>query len=243
MQLLRSLLFTAFFFGGTLAFAVLVLVCAPFSGGHPYWIVPVWARAQLGALERLCGLGYAVEGQENIPPDNHIAMWKHSSAFEAVAQGLLIPPQAWVLKRELMWIPLFGWAVHVMRPIAINRKAGHSAVNQVVFQGKQRLADGLWISMFPEGTRTAPGETRRYGISGALLASQTGKWIVPVAHDAGDYWSRRALLKKPGTIRVVIGPPITNTLGRDPQDINAEVQAWIEAKVAEIRAPRLGQGV
>jgi 1-acyl-sn-glycerol-3-phosphate acyltransferase len=105
-----------------------------------------------------------------------------------------------------------------------------------VAQGKQRLADGLWISIFPEGTRTAPGQTRRYGISGALLASQTGKWIVPVAHDAGDYWPRRALLKKPGTIRVVVGPPIANTLGRDPQDINAQVQAWVETKVAEIRA-------
>jgi 1-acyl-sn-glycerol-3-phosphate acyltransferase len=236
MQLLRSLLFTTFFFAGTLAFAAVVIACAPFSRWHPWWIVPIWARAQLGALKLLCGLGYVVEGAENIPPGNHIAMWKHSSAFEAVAQGLVIPPQAWVLKRELMWVPLLGWAVHFMRPIAIDRKAGGSAVSQVVAQGKQRLADGLWISIFPEGTRTAPGQTRRYGISGALLASQTGKWIVPVAHDAGDYWPRRALLKKPGTIRVVVGPPIANTLGRDPQDINAQVQAWVETKVAEIRA-------
>ena len=238
MQLLRSFIFTTFFFVGTLAFAVLVLLCAPFSNGHPYWIVPIWARTQLRALKVLCGLDYVVEGQENIPPGNHIAMWKHSSAFEAVAQALVIPRQAWVLKRELMWVPLLGWAVHCMRPIAINRKAGHSAVSLVVSQGKQRLADGLWISMFPEGTRTAPGQTRRYGISGALLASQTGKWIVPVAHDAGDYWPRRAFLKKPGTIRVVVGPAITNTLGRDPEAINVEVQAWIEAKVAALRAGR-----
>lgn len=235
MQSLRSLVFTAFFFAGTLAFAVFVLLCAPFSNWHPWWIVPVWARVQLGALRRLCGLGYVVEGRENLPAGNHIAMWKHSSAFEAIAQGLVIPRQAWVLKRELMWVPLLGWAVGCMRPIAIDRKAGRSAVDQVLAQGKERLAAGLWISMFPEGTRTPPGETRRYGISGALLASQTGKWIVPVAHDAGDYWPRRALLKKPGTIRIVIGPPVTNTLGRDPHDINAEVQAWIEAKVAEIR--------
>ena len=117
-----------------------------------------------------------------------------------------------------MWIPLVGWGTAVMRPIAINRSAGHRAVNQVVEQGRKRLAEGLWILLFPEGTRVLPGQTRKYGLSGALLASQTGAMLVPVAHNAGDYWPRRGLLKRPGTIRVVIGPAI-ESLGRDPREL------------------------
>jgi 1-acyl-sn-glycerol-3-phosphate acyltransferase len=122
-----------------------------------------------------------------------------------------------------------------MRPIAINRSAGHRAVNQVVEQGRKRLAEGLWILLFPEGTRVLPGQTRKYGLSGALLASQTGAKLVPVAHNAGDYWPRRGLLKRPGTIRVVIGPPI-EALGRDPRELNHQAQEWVEAKMREISA-------
>ena len=108
-------------------------------------------------------------------------------------------------------------------------------VNQVLEQGKQRLAEGLWILLFPEGTRVMPGRTRKYGLSGALLASQTGAKLVPVAHNAGDYWARRGLLKKPGTVRVVIGPPIEGR-GRDPRALNDQAQAWVEGKMAEISA-------
>ena len=112
--------------------------------------------------------------------------------------GRVFPPQSWVLKRELMWIPLVGWAVRCLKPIAINRKAGATAVNQVVEQGKQRLREGLWILIFPEGTRVAVGEKRKYGVSGALLASRAGCKIVPVAHNAGYFWPRRGWVKKPG---------------------------------------------
>jgi 1-acyl-sn-glycerol-3-phosphate acyltransferase len=106
-------------------------------------------------------------------------------------------------------------------------------VSQVIEQGAQRLQEGDWVVMFPEGTRMPAGQTRRYGVSGALLASQTGKLIIPVAHNAGYFWPRRGLLKKPGTVRVVIGPPITAT-GRDPRDINAEAQAWIESQLSRM---------
>jgi 1-acyl-sn-glycerol-3-phosphate acyltransferase len=122
-----------------------------------------------------------------------------------------------------------------MRPIAIDRGAGHAAVNQVVQQGKQRLAAGMWVLVFPEGTRVAPGETKKYGISGALLAAATGRKIVPVAHDAGRYWRRRGLLKRRGTIRVVIGPPI-DTTGLDARAINEATRAWIDGKVAELES-------
>jgi 1-acyl-sn-glycerol-3-phosphate acyltransferase len=136
----------------------------------------------------------------------------------------------WVLKRELLWIPVVGWGIRLLHAIAIDRGAGHTAVNQVVEQGRQRLAEGDWVVIFPEGTRMPAGQTRRYGVSGALLASQTGRLVIPVAHNAGYFWPRRGWLKKPGTVRVVIGPPIL-AAGRDPREINAEAQAWIEGQL------------
>jgi len=234
MQWLRSLLFTALLFLGTFVFAVIVLATVPFGLPALHAQSRRWARTHLWLLKVLCRLDYVVEGLENIPSEGaHISYWKHASTWETLAQMLIFPPQSWVLKREIIWIPLIGWATHFLRPIAINRSAGHRAVNQVVEQGKERLEEGLWILLFPEGTRVLPGKTRKYGLSGALLASQTGALLVPVAHNAGDYWQRRGLLKKPGTIRVVIGPPI-ETLGREPRALNAEAQAWVEAQMAEI---------
>jgi 1-acyl-sn-glycerol-3-phosphate acyltransferase len=169
-------------------------------------------------------------------------MWKHSSAFETIAQMVIFPPQAWVMKRELIWIPVIGWAMKLMSPIAINRGAGVRAVNQVVEQGTQRLAEGFWILVFPEGTRVAPGQTKKYGVSGALLASRTGAKVIPVAHDAGYFWGRRGLLKKRGTIRVVIGPPI-EAAGRDPRAINEDVRRWIDATVDRLQPPGSGAGL
>ena len=121
-----------------------------------------------------------------------------------------------------------------MKCIAIDRGSGHRAVNQVLDQGRDRLAAGIWVLIFPEGTRMALGETRKYGMSGALLASQSGVKVVPVAHNAGDFWPRRGLLKKPGLIRVVIGPAI-EAAGRDPRELNADVQRWIESTMQELR--------
>jgi 1-acyl-sn-glycerol-3-phosphate acyltransferase len=147
----------------------------------------------------------------------------------------VVPPASWLLKREVIWIPIVGWAVSTYKPIAINRRAGHSAVNQVVSQGRERLAAGMGVIVYPEGTRVAPGQTRRYGVSGALLACETGTLVVPIAHNSGYYWRRRSLFKKAGTIRVVIGPPI-DPRGLNPREVNERAQQWIEAKVAEIVA-------
>ena len=120
-----------------------------------------------------------VEGRERIPEGNHIVMINHTSAWETVAQFLIFPPQVWVLKRELLWIPFIGWGLKLLRPISINRDAGHRAVNQVLEQGKARLADGLWVIIFPEGTRVVAGETKKFGVSGALLATSTGQICGP----------------------------------------------------------------
>jgi len=237
VQLVRSLLFTTCLFVGTLIYAVVVLALAWLPGKQLYGVARHWSRTQLWLLKVLCGLSYTVEGEEHILPGAHISMWKHSSAWETIAQAAIFPPQAWVLKRELMWLPLVGWALRFLRPIAINRKAGASAVNQVVDQGSERLAEGFWILFFPEGTRVAVGETRKYGLSGALLASKAGCKIIPVAHDAGLFWPRRGWVKKAGTIRVAIGPPI-EAAGRNPRELNEEVRAWIEGKIAAMAASR-----
>ena len=235
MQWLASLVFTAFLFLSTAVYAFAVFASCWLPYRARYAIVRNWARLELGALKALCGLGYSVEGLEHIPPGSHISMWKHSSVWETIAQVVIFPPQAWVLKREILWIPIVGWGTRCMRPIAIDRSAGISAVNQVVQQGQQRLAAGMWVLVFPEGTRVAPGQSRKYGISGALLAAASGCCIVPVAHDAGRYWRRRGLLKRRGTVRVIIGPPIAGA-GREPRALIEDVRAWIEATMAGLDA-------
>jgi len=216
-------------FGGVMALGFWLPYPAQFA------IARSWARILFWVLERLCGLKYVVEGRERIPSGNHIVMSNHTSAWETVAQFLIFPPQVWVLKRELLWIPFVGWGLKLLRPIAINRGEGHRAVNQVVDQGKARLADGLWIIIFPEGTRVVAGETRKFGVSGALLAIASGHSVVPLSHNAGTFWARRGFLKKPGTIRVVIGEPIESA-GKNPRELNEEVKQAIEAGLARIAA-------
>jgi 1-acyl-sn-glycerol-3-phosphate acyltransferase len=233
MQWLRSLVLTAFMFASTTFFAGVVLATFWLPYERRYAVVRSWARTQLAASRILCGLDYVVEGREHIPAGSHISMWRHSSAWETVAQAVIFPPQSWVLKREILWIPVIGWATWLMRPIAIDRSAHSAARNQVISQGRQCLEAGRWILIYPEGTRVAVGERRRYGISGALLGAAAGCSIVPVAHNAGRYWARRGLLKRRGTIRVVIGPPI-ECAGREPRDILEQVRAWIDGKTAEL---------
>ncbi|HTV49896.1 MAG TPA: lysophospholipid acyltransferase family protein, partial [Steroidobacteraceae bacterium] len=206
MQLIASLLFTALLFAWTFLYAigfVILAVLVPFP--RRFVLARGWALSMLGLLRALCGLSYSVEGRERLPAGCHIAFWKHASTWETIAMIVIFPRQVWVLKRELEWIPVVGWCLGLLHAIAINRRSGHVAVNQVVEQGQQRLAEGDWVMFFPEGTRMAPGETRRYGVSGALLASTAGKLVVPVAHNAGYFWPRRGLLKRRGVIRVVIG--------------------------------------
>lgn len=229
MQLLGSLVFTTFLFVWTGAYAIFFAFVGPLIPfRYRFGLARYWGRVLLWVLKRTCRLDYRVEGEGNLPAGAHVALMKHSSSWETFAQAVLLPPQAWVLKRELTWLPFVGWGVRLLRAIAVDRGAGQIAVKSVLEQGKARLAEGLWVVIFPEGTRMPPGQTRKYGISGALLAIESGARVVPVAHDAGYYWPRRGLMKKPGTIRVVIGEPI-DTAGREPRELNLQVQAWIEA--------------
>lgn len=234
MQLLRSLLFTTSMFLSVLPYALVLMTVALFDHDRAYRIVVAWARAVDRLARLFCGLSFEVEGKERLPGQNSVVLMKHSSAYETIMQILIFPRQTWVLKRELMRVPFFGWALKHLEPIAIDRAAGSGAVQQVLDQGQQRLLAGRWVMVFPEGTRMPPGETRRYGLSGTLLAQRAGRLIVPVAHNAGDFWPRRGWRKRAGTVRFCIGPPF-DPAGQDPRELNARVQAWIEDKVAELR--------
>ncbi|TFG87663.1 MAG: 1-acyl-sn-glycerol-3-phosphate acyltransferase [Chromatiales bacterium] len=234
-MLVRSVIFTVLMFLSVLPWSIVIAVGR--LSGYPasYALVMIWVRANFWLMDKLCHLNFRVEGSENIPAQNSVVLLKHSSAYETLAQFFLFPRQCWVVKRELLWAPFLGWAIAAVRPIAINRGAGQQAVAQVLAKGKARLEEGHWVVIFPEGTRMPPGETRRYGLSGVLLAQEAGRLLVPVAHDAGDYWPRRGLRKRPGTVTFRIGPAV-DPAGREPRQVNEEIQAWVEAQVAELRS-------
>lgn len=235
MQLLRSLLFTAYMMLSACVFGAFMSLCFWAPHRFQFAVARSWARCLFWVLARLCGLTFSVEGREHIPQGTHIVMSNHSSAWETIAQFVIFPPHVWVLKRELLWIPFVGWGLKLLRPIAINRGEGHRAVKEVVEQGKARLADGLWVIVFPEGTRVVAGQKKKFGVSGALLATATGKLVIPVSHNAGQFWPRRGIVKKPGMVRVVIGEPIPS-VGKNPRQLTEEVRLAIEAGVAKIAA-------
>lgn len=233
MLFLRSLAFTIFMLVSVVIYAIGVLFSALMPASWREAIPPAWANLALVALRVICKLDYRVDGAENIPAEAGVAFWKHQSMWETVAQIVVFPRQCWVLKKSLMSIPFVGWALRFYAPIAIDRSAGRRAVEQVIEQGRERMAAGRWVMIFPEGTRMPPGTTRRYGMSGILLAEKTGKPIVPVAHNAGDFWRRNGILKRPGMILVRIGKPVY-TNGRPLDVVAKEIQDWIEAQMKEI---------
>jgi 1-acyl-sn-glycerol-3-phosphate acyltransferase len=239
VQYFRSLVFTGFMMVTACVFGLVMGLGFWLPYRAQFAIARTWSRMTIRVLSLLCNLDYTVEGRENIPAGNHIIMCNHTSAWETMAHFLLFPAQVWVLKRELLWIPFVGWGLKLLKPIAINRGAGHRAVNQVVEQGKDRLAQGLWVIIFPEGTRVRAGQPKKYGFGGALLAIETGKLIVPISHNAGAFWARRGFLKKAGTIRVVIGKPI-DPHGKDARQLTDATRDAIEAGLARIAAVQSG---
>ncbi len=199
-----------------------------------YRVVIQWALLNIRWLEVSCGLRHRVKGLENIPEGPAIVLCKHQSAWEALVLPRYFSPVTWVLKRELLLIPFFGWALASLRPIGINRSSRQSALGRVLEEGRRRLAEGVWVVVFPEGTRVSVGQQLQYRPGGAVLAEATGHSAVPVAHNAGDYWPRRGFLKRPGTIDLVIGKPIESK-GRSAAEINALAAEWIESTVCELR--------
>jgi 1-acyl-sn-glycerol-3-phosphate acyltransferase len=236
MQALRSLLFNAVMFGSVTIYALLSLLTWPFPPLARYRFISQWARFHIWLLGSLCGLRYRVEGREHLPRGRTaVVLAKHQSSWETLAFQQIFPPQVWVLKRELLLVPFFGWGLALLDPIAIDRGAGRKAVQQIIEQGRQRLESGRWVVVFPEGTRMAAGHHRRFGIGGAALAAASGHPVVPVAHNAGHYWPRRGFLKKPGTIHVVIGPLI-DSRGKSAEEINRLAENWISETMARLEA-------
>ena len=232
----RSIIFSTGMILLAVPFCMAALVALLIPYRLRYALVSQWTHWNLWLLEKTCRLNHVVHGKDNIPARPSIILCKHESAWETLALQRYFRPQVWVLKRELLWIPFFGWGLATLRPIAIDRSSGRAALDQILAQGRARLADGCWVVIFPEGTRVAPGSRRRYGSGGAMLAARTGTPVVPVAHNAGDYWPRNGFIKRPGTIELAIGPPIDST-GRSAAEINALAEQWIESTVHAMRAP------
>ncbi len=233
MQYLKSLLFSIFMIASTVVVATLGLLLFLLPFKPRFAVIRTFAVMNIFLLKHLCGLDYVIEGQENIPTGTAIIFSKHQSTWETLALQLIFPPLTFVLKKELMWVPFFGWGLAVMNPIAINRRAGRSAIKQIVQQGIARLKAGIWIVIFPEGTRVRPGQRIRYKMGGAILATQSGYPVVPVALNSGEFWPKKQFLKKSGTIKVVIGSAI-QTQDRKPEDVLREAETWIESTMATI---------
>jgi 1-acyl-sn-glycerol-3-phosphate acyltransferase len=229
MTLLRSVLFALALVVVTPPYALLALASFPLPRMARYRLISAWSRLVIWLAWLLCGIRWRVEGRRHLPDEPAVILSQHQSAWETLAFQEIFPPQVLVLKRELLWIPFFGWGLALMSPIAINRSRGMAALREMARQGRERLAQGFWVVIFPEGTRVAPGERHDYQQGGAWLAAQCGVPVVPVAHNAGRLWPRNAFLKRAGTVTVRIGLPIP-TAGRDAKEVNAETRAWIEGQ-------------
>lgn len=234
MRLIRSILFNLGMLVITPVFSVLAILLFPLPAVMHSRIVSGWAYLAMFWLKITCGLSFRVIGKENIPNHSCIVLAKHQSAWETIAFQTIFPPQIWVMKRSLLLIPFLGWAFAALKAIAIDRAAGREALKQMVDQGMDRLAKGLWVVIFPEGTRIAPGQKGKYHIGGAWLATHTKATVVPVAHNAGEFWRKNSFLKTPGVITVSIGKPIETT-GLKPDAVNQMVEEWIESEMPLLR--------
>ena len=184
MTVLRSILFWLALLIITPPYALLAIASAPLPRRARYRVISGWAWLMLRCLRGLCGIRWRVEGREHLPRHPAVILSKHQSAWETLAYQMIFPPQVHVLKRELLWIPFFGWGLALMSPIAIDRARGARALRAMARRGAERLAQGFWIVVFPEGTRVRPGEHRKYRLGGAWLAVNCGVPVVPVAHNA-----------------------------------------------------------
>ena len=237
MTELRSVLFLLGALAITAPFGILVPAGRLFGAEAPFTLARLYTKVMLRWVEISCGIRYEVAGWEHVPKTPVVIMAKHQSAWETIFIESAFPSQCWIVKKELLWLPFVGWGLMAIRAIAIDRSSGSSAREQIVEQGAERLREGHWVTIFPEGTRVAPGTRGRYGIGGALLATRTGTPILPIAHNAGEVWGRYSFRKKPGVVTVVIGPLI-EAQGREVLEVNREVEAWIEGQMRRISPHR-----
>lgn len=234
MLIVRSLIFYVLFVLVTIAYSSFCLVLGPFLPfAKKHALVAFWGQLFLWLIEYICGVKYRIRGREFIGNEPAVVMSKHQSDWETYAFLTLFNPQSTVIKKELLVIPFFGWALKLKDAIAIDRSQKTNALKQLMEQGLKNIQRGCWIMIFPEGTRIAPGQASSFSSGGALLALKAGVGITPIAHNAGEFCPPRAYIKYPGTIEVVIGPKIS-TEGRKAKEVMNEVESWIRATMAEI---------
>ncbi len=229
----RSLIFLVVMAVTVVLYTPIALLAYPLPPLLRSRIISGWARFMIVWLKLTCGLSHRVTGLENLPDKPGVLLCKHQSAWETIVLQTIFPPQAWVLKRELLYVPFFGWALAASGPIAINRSTRMRALDQLVKQGIAKLKEGRWVMIFPEGTRIPPGQMGKFNPGGAMLAVKAGVTVVPVAHNAGKYWRRREFLKHPGIIEVHVGPAIS-TEGRKVRDVNKEARDWMAGVMQDI---------
>jgi len=209
MLFIRSLIFNLVFILHTTLFSTLVIVSRPFGFSASWFWARAWSGLTFTLLRLICGIRLQIEGREHCPNETCVVMAKHQSAAETIAMPILIPPYVWILKRELLYIPFFGWALAVINAIAIRRGNPREAIKQVIQQGTHFLKNHRWVVVFPEGTRSSPGKPGHYQPGGIVLAQKAGSGILPMAHNAGVCWPKRGFIKRPGVIRVRFLPYIS----------------------------------
>ena len=233
MLFLRSLLFYIGQIISTILIAPVGVIAFPLDFKKRYYLITRWAVFNLWWLKICCNVTYEILGKENIPKKPCIVMCKHQSAFETLALQRIFIPQVWILKKELLQIPIYGWGLASMQPIAINRDSSIKSFKQIADQGCERLEKGYWVIIFPEGTRVAPNKKKKYLPGGGMLAEKSGARIVPVAHNAGRLWPRNSMIKKPGLITIKIGQ-VMESKNKTAKEITNNVVNWIEKTVGEL---------
>lgn len=234
---LRSLAFTLLMAVATVVWALMCFLFAPLSYNRRYYLTTRWNVFVIWAAKVICGIRYQIKGYENLPDAPVIVLSKHQSAWETIFYCFTMRrPMVFVFKKELTYIPFFGWGIAMLRMIPIDRSKSKDAFAQVVEIGRKRLADGQWIIMFPEGTRIPVGQKGKYKSGGARLAVETNTVVVPVAMNSGECWPRNSFIKKPGLITVSIGKPISPE-GLTPSQLMQKVENWIESEMRVISSP------
>ena len=229
MVYLRSILYTGCMFLSFLVLASIALL--PFFSHTQRWsIAKTWGEINISLCERFCGLKYQIKGLENIPSKKCVLFVKHSSVYEIFILLKHFSPSSWVGKYELMYLPIFRGVFKKFKLIPVKRGRGSEEVMKVKEMGKERLRTGNWIIIFPEGTRMEYNKSKKYGLSGSILAKETGSMVLPISHNSGKYWKRRGWVKKQGVVSFVIGEPFsTNNMSLD--EINKIAREWIDENV------------
>lgn len=231
---IRSLFFQIGFTLSTILYAPIALMSFPFSFTQRYRFINLWSRFNIWWLKVTCKINYEIDGLENI--DNNrtcIVMANHQSAWETLALSKHLPPLVWIIKKELLFIPFFGWGLALLKPIALQRKKAKASIQQLVEQGQKRLDSGYWVLVFPEGTRVSILSEQPYKRGGMILAEKTAYPILPIAHNSGHFWINNSFFKKPGTIKVSIGP-IIETQGKSEKEILQTLESWLRAEVKRL---------